>query len=298
MPHDLSEIHFAGDLDRMNREAAAYVSGVGLTVMHLKDGIIDGLPLTQSGIDVPLWLLRDALDAAESKVESDCDMFIWERDVYCVSNLDDSGLDAEDDRAIYPALDKPKNWFAGQRYGMIKLPRGPAKKLIRVTVLPYGFMSAPIDIPVDDEAERQGKSRARLDRNKLRFVPGRNGMLFGSAVTQMRYTMYDGETIPNGLEVVYRAGLSERQLRLEGAKFRTLVLLQAAIQAITMLQARMAGGMQKEALQTDGLANTVEVAKRDSGGPLGGELRSLRKNYDDLLRSVMADDAIRALFLG
>lgn len=294
----ISEVPFQGGLDQLNEEAKTYVSGVGLTVYHIKDGILDGLPLTQNGIDVPLWLIRDAIDTAESKVESDCDMFIWERDVHCVAELDDSELTVDDDRAIYPPLDKPKNWFAGERWGMIQLPRGPAKKLHRVTVLPYGFLAHPIDIPVDAESERQGISRARLDRNKVRFVPGRNGLLFGQRISQMIYTMRDDTTIPNGMEIVYRAGLSERELRLEGAKFRTLVMLQAGIQALAMLQARLAGGIQKETLGTDGLQNTVEIAKRDQLGPLGGEIKGLKANYNDLLRSVMADDSLRYRFLG
>lgn len=294
----VSEYGFYHPLDTLNKEAAEYISGVGLTVFHIKDGILDGLPLTQNGLDVPLWLIRESIDAAESKVEADCDMFIWERDIYCVSELDDSELDISDDRTIFGALDKPKNWFAGQRWGMIQLPRGPAKKLHRVTVLPYGFLTQPIDIPVKDEDERLGDSRARLDKNKVRFVPGRNGLLFGQRLSQLIYTLRDHETIPNGIEIVYRAGLSERELRLEGAKFRTLVMLQAGILALTALQARVGGGVQKESLQTDGLHNTVEVGKRDSAGPLGGEIKGLRKAYDDLLRSVMADDAIRYRFLG
>lgn len=66
----------------------------------------------------------------------------------------------------------------------------------------------------------------------------------------------------------------------------------------TATKAASDSGMRGQSQPSDGLHNTVEVGKRDSAGPLGGEIKGLRKAYDDLLRSVMADDAIRYRFLG
>lgn len=268
--------------------------GTGVAVEEIRAFVLNGLPVVVGGLDVPSALIMQAIDAAENQVELDLDMLIWERDVHCISDQDDSEIPLDDTRIILGALDKPRNWFAGDRFGDIRLPKAPAKKLLRVTVLPYGPLSYKFDLPLEDPRYAQ----PRLDKNKLRLVPGRTGMVLPFGQSLASYFIRDGWVIPNGLEVVYRAGLSQRQLHQQFPAIRFLVMTQAAILALGMVQGRMMGGAQREMVGSDNLQNSVETAKRDALGPLGGELKMLRANYNALLNSVRSDANLSWVWLG
>lgn len=268
--------------------------GTGVRVQEVREYVLDGLPVLRGGHEIPAALIMQSIDAAEDKVEKDLDILIWERDVHCVSDQDDSDLDDSDTRVLLGALDKPRNWFAGDRFGVLRLPRAPAKRLIRVTLLPYGPLARPLELPIDDPRYAQ----PRLDRNKVRFVPGRMGIVLPMPQSIMAFFVRDGFVIPNGIEIVYRAGLSRRQLRQQAPMIRLMVIYQAAILTLGLVQGRMMGGAQKESVASDNLQNSVETAKRDQLGPLGGEIKALKATYNELKEAVASDQNLSWVFMG
>ena len=116
--------------------------------------------------------------------------------------------DADDDALdiiVRPALDKPRNWFAGDRQAIVKLPFRPVQKIKRVTLKLVGFGATSVDIPLD---------RIRLTNNGFSLVPGQNGYILPNNTRLMNYWQFnDGMRLPGGLEVVFDAGLGKRGLK-------------------------------------------------------------------------------------
>lgn|GEM_PF-5339012 len=268
-------------------------SRVGITVEDVRSVVLEGLPLfDRQGQPVSSAFIQLAIDAAEEKVSLDLDVLIGVREVRCIHDQTDPD-DDDDDAIILPPFQKPRNWFAGDRWGDLPLPKLPAKRVKRVTLFPYGFTTTPIEVPVQGP-----NSRARLNRKSVQFVPGMYGMLFPPTSAGLLPAMQfaDGQSIPGAIEVVYDAGLSARDLR-QMPLLKMMILHMAGIMTLGLVQIRIGNGLQKEAGSLDGMMNAVELAKRDSAGPLGGEIRRLEKTYQELLRSLQATQTFQMIWL-
>lgn len=256
---------------------------------------IPGLRYLNGQQAIPDSVIYQNVLAAEDKVGLDLDLLIGVREIRCINDQTEP-TDPLDDSIIMPAFDKPRNWFQGDRWGALKLPYGPAKAVISVTAKPYGYFS-PMVIQIP-------KDRFRLEKGLLQFVPGGvlgtvlpyNASLSGTFA--YGYNQFaDGSMLPGGLEVVYTAGLSPRDLKRHPL-ILTLVQLQALILTITFYQPWIGGGAQKETAASDGQNNSVELARRDRAGVLGGELAALLASYNALLRSIRAElGAVKMVWL-
>jgi hypothetical protein len=221
-------------------------------------------------------------------VEKDLDILIKPRMIYCVQ--DQTFLPPEPDGIVLPPLDIPRNWFAGDRQGAVKLPKGFPREIKKITLQPYGPYTSPLNIPVS------GTNKAiRLERNLLRFVPNRFGVLGLSmpwSATVWRGTPGNfgpaGTNVPGGIEVVYEAGLTKNQIENDYYPILDMVMLAAQIGVLTQVQARIGNGAQREKLGQDGLINEIDYPKREGFGPLGGELKQMEKQYQALLHSMRA----------
>lgn len=260
-----------------------------VSVAEVRETVLSGIPLlyTQQGLGVSDALIQGNIAAAQNKVGLDLDVLIGPHEIRCITDQSDPE-DPLDDAIIMPPLDKPKNWFAGDRWGALKLPVLPAKKILVVTIKPYGWNTRPIPIPVD---------RIRLENGLLRFVPGPLGYLlpFSGAVPIMQ--LNDGSTLPGALEVIYTAGLTARDLANKPI-IKTLIMLEAAILTLTMVQGRIGGGIAEESVGFDGLSNSVRLGRIDILGPLGGLIKAYKANYEELLRSAQSDMTFRLIWLG
>lgn len=259
----------------------------GLTVEQLREEVLDGIPVYNGAKGIAERLIQRALASAEDKVEKDTDILLSPRTVHCIQDQSDpvfeEGQD-DDFRIVKPPLDKPANWFAGNRFGALRLPIGPARRLHSLTLVPFGVNARRLPVPVPPDP----RSPVRLERNTVRFVPNVIGGLMAINSVVGAHALNDKLTIPGGVEVVYEAGLSARQLAHDGQTLITMVVLAAQIEVLTEVQARLGGGVQKEKLVQDGMGNEVELAKREGGGPLGGEIAAARRLYEWHLRSVRA----------
>lgn len=253
-------------------------SRVGLTAADVWQVALDGVPtFNLEGQRLPDAVIEGFLAAAESKVESDLDLLIGLREVRCTHDQGDPD-DELSDVVYHPALDKPRNWFAGDRAGIIRLPFAPVQKILSVTVRPYGFGAVPLSIPLD---------RVRTTTKGFSLVPGPKGFIMPmGAALPAYFTVQDGTRIPGGLEVVYQAGLGKRGLK-QYPLVRTLVLLQGAILALQSVNVKLGAGVQQEQVRSDGLDNNVTLQKSPLG-PLGGALAGLKATYSELLRSAQA----------
>lgn len=175
-----------------------------VSVAEVREAVLSGIPLlyTAQGLGVPDLLIAGNIAAAQNKVGLDLDTLIGPREVRCIADQSDPE-DPSDDAIIMPPLDKPRNWFAGDRWGSLKLPVLPAKKVLSVTIKPYGYSAIPIAIPVN---------RVRLDNGSLRFVPGPLGFLLPFSSIVPIQQLEDGNMLPGALEIVYLAGLTARDL--------------------------------------------------------------------------------------
>lgn len=258
-----------------------------VSVAEVREAVLSGIPLlyTQQGLGVTDALIADNIAAAQNKVGLDLDTLIGPREVRCIADQSDPE-DPSDDAIIMPPLDKPRNWFAGDRWGSLKLPVLPAKKILSVTIKPYGWNASPIEIPAN---------RVRLDNGNLRFVPGPMGYLlpFSYAVPAMQ--LNDGSMLPGALEIVYVAGLTARDL-LNKPIIKTLIMLEAAILTLTMVQGRIGGGIAEESVGFDGLTNSVKLGRIDLLGPLGGLLKAYKASYAELLRSAQSELSFRMVW--
>jgi hypothetical protein len=280
----------------MTLPVVVYTGRSGVTAGEIQ-GMLAGIPNLRflNGQEaVTLAIIYQNVLAAEDKVGLDLDILIGVREIRCINDQTEP-TDEMDDSIIIPAFDKPRNWFAGDRWGALKLPYLPAKSVISVTAHPYGYyVGNLISIPLD---------RIRLEKGLLQFVPGPLGTIlptnyalsvsYGFGYGQFQ----DGQMLPGGLEVVYTAGLSPRDLKRHPI-IKTLIQLEALILTITFYQGWIGGGAQKETAGSDGQTNTVELARRDHLGVLGGEISAMKSSYNELLRSVRATfNAVRTVWL-
>lgn len=251
-----------------------------VTVGDVREAVLDGLPtlFLADGRGVPDAVIQGALASAQHKVEADLNILIGVHEVRCVRDKPDEDTLA-DNVIIHEPLDKPKNWFAGDRFGALKLPYRPVKKILKVRFLPYGWNSAPIDMQSE---------RTRLEDNLLRFVPGPFGYMMPITALFPAYQMSDGSANPGAIEVTFTAGLSERDLRLRYPLVAELIKTQAAIMVLSLVQGRVGGGVARESAGGDGLTNAVDLGRVDVLGPLGGILKGLKSNYAELLQSARA----------
>ncbi|TDE85582.1 hypothetical protein [Deinococcus sp. S9] len=253
-------------------------SRVGITAADVWQVALDGVPTYNlDGQRLPDAVIDGFIAAAENKVGIDLDVLIGVREVRCVADQGDPD-DEEDDVIYHPALDKPRNWFAGDRAGLIKLPYRPLVKVLRVTVKPYGFGAQPLSVPLD---------RIRATKTSFSLVPGPQGFIFPLGTPLPSYfTVADGHRIPGGLEVVYTAGLGKRDLK-QYPIIRTLILLQAALLCLQSINVKIGGGVQQEQVRSDGLDNQVALQKGEMG-VLSGPLKALTASYNALLRTAQA----------
>ena len=174
-------------------------SRIGILPEDVWTVALDGVPTYNlDGQRIPDLLIQEFISTAENKVGLDLDVLIGVRTVKCTPAQGDP--DDEDDDAIYHrALDKPRNWFAGDRAGIINLPYRPVIDIQRLTLHPYGFGARTIDLPLD---------RLRVTTRGFSLVPGSNGLLFPPGTTIWGgLSLLDGNRVPGGIEVEYRAGL-------------------------------------------------------------------------------------------
>jgi hypothetical protein len=260
-----------------------------LNVQVLRAELMSGLPLSIGAVtdqQINRWL-----NAAEDQVERDLDMFISPRTVYCVH---DQYATPESNTPYYISgpLDKPRNWFAGNRHGALKLPRGMGKKITSIKFLPTTGLVVPLIINLNDENMNNPFRRIiRLKNSFVRFVDNwwrpMSGPMFngysGLGGWFFPFSQYDNMSIPGGIEIVYEAGLTPYQLENDFAGIEAMVLIQAQIAMLISLQYRTGRGAQAETLVEDALQNKLEYAKRDGFGPYGGEIKALKDRYKDLL---------------
>ncbi len=253
-------------------------SKTGITVDMVRSGVLDGIPAyTKYAGQIPADLIQLAINTAEDMVERETDVYFSIRKVYCVQ--DQLFEPPEVSGVVMPPLDKPANWFAGQRSGAITLPKLKAKKVYSLKLLPFGQYVVPIVIP---------QTRIRLQRQLLQLTTGAyqggtDAAAYGGLGFGAGFYAVDGMRIPAGLEIIYDAGLTKRELENDFSGLFSLVLMSAAITVLVLTQARIGGGTQKEALGQDSLTNTVEYAQRNVGGPLGGEIKQLAMSYQHIL---------------
>ena len=261
------------------REAAT-----GVTVADVR-GMLAGIPslafIRATGMQViEDSIIQENILAAESMVGTQLDVLLGIHEVRCTQAP--APDDYPDDVIYRPAIDKPRNWFEQDRWGAIGLPLLPVKEVLEIKVYPSGWSSGSFTIPVD---------RVRFDRKGFQIassamsIGGLTGWVWGGQSLNAPLSMMmsnDGRAMPGGIEVTYRAGLSKREIE-QYPLLSTLVRLQALILTLTFYQSFLGGGAQKEQAGVDGMTNTVELAKRDVLGALGGELKAMKSSYNDLL---------------
>lgn len=263
-------------------------SKTGATVQEVRDWCLNGLPVEYKGEDVPEFMIEQMIRTAENMLEKQFDILLSVRTVYCTGDLDDS--EVTDDRILLPAFNKPANWFQGNRYGIIKVTKRPLKKVHRMYVKPMGFYR-------DREFDIDPRN-LRIHKSSIQVVPGATGLIFGqNQLPAAAIIAVDGQMIPGGIGVIYDAGLSPREVNEEYPMLKTLALIQASILTLTFVQGRVGGGLQKEAVRVDGLDNVVEVGRREKGGPLAGEIRTLKEQYQAISSLMMADTNYSWVFL-
>jgi hypothetical protein len=265
----------------------ARVSKVGYDLDTVVDEIMHFIPasLDPNGLVRQPWFqgfIKRMLFTAEDTVERDLDILISRRKVYCIE--DQTFEPPEEDAMVLYPLDKPVNWFAGHRRGALRLPKGFVKQLYSLKLrMPYNFASNTpnFDIPVS------GPQKAVvLQRNTISISPAG----FAGWWPGVSYAAFnDGVRIPSGIDVVFEAGLSKRELENDWQGIYSLILLQTALGMLVELQPQVGEGAQKETLQQDSLMNAIEYAKRDAFGALGGDIKALAKRYDTLVNSLRAN---------
>jgi hypothetical protein len=248
---------------------------LGITVDRIREECVDGIPLFAAGKGVSDDIIQRAIFSAEDRVERDLDILIRVRRVYCIQN---QMFDPPDqDAVILPPLDKPSNWFAGHRRGAIRLPRNNVKQIEKITLKPFGMFSREIDIPIRD-------NRVRLERNTVRFVPGP----YAQEAYLAGWMMQDGINVPGGIEIIFTAGLTKREIEQDWYPVLSMVTIGAQMEIYTGLQPRIGAGLQEERLVQDALSNDIKYADKRDGGALGGELKRLELQYNryrDTLRA-------------
>lgn len=257
----------------------------GLTVKELKEEVLDGIPLYNGAKGILPKTMERALASAEDEVEKDIDMLFGKRTVYCIQDQSQPEFPEgvqDDFRVIRPALDKPRNWFAGDRHGAIRLPVAPARKIISVHLLyPFG---ASQRFPVNSTS-------FRLERNSIRFVPMQYGGISGSTAGLIfpgQFT-YSNQSIPGGVEVVYEAGLTPREIAMDWQEIPSMVLMLAAAKVLALMQPKVggtsadgsggSGPVIKESQTTDNITDSIEFADRSKLGAYGGEITTLMNQY-------------------
>jgi len=262
-----------------------YISHSGVDVAYLRGAVLDAIRIPgRDGLGISDFLIEDQIKTAETVVEADLDIVLGIHKVVCGEKLTE-GDDDEDTTIYLSALDKPKNWLAGERNGVLLLPKKPAREILALTVKPYGMFKTPIPIPL---------GQLRVDKTKLRVVQGAFGWIL--PITSSTMSVQDHTTIPNGIDLTYTCGLSPGEIK-RIPLLKTLTVVQAAILVLTLVQTQIGSGVQKESGGYDGLQNSVELARRDRGGPLGGEITQMRKMYDDLIRRAQSDQALAWVWL-
>jgi hypothetical protein len=257
----------------------------GLTVKDLREEVLDGIPIFNGGKGILPRTMERALASAEDEVEKDIDMLFGKRTVYCIQDQSQPEFAEgvkDDYRIIRPALDKPRNWFAGDRHGAIRLPLGPAKKVLSVH-LTYPF-GASQRFPVDSRS-------FRLERNSIRFVPMQYGGISGATAGLIfpgQFT-YSNQSIPGGVEVIYETGLNRREMDQDWQEIPSMVLMLAAAKVLALTQPRIggtgadgsagSGPVIKETQTTDNITNSIEFADRSKLGAYGGEITTLMNQY-------------------
>lgn len=240
-------------------------SRIGITVDDVWQVALDGVPTYNlEGERLSDIFIEQMIETAENAVGLDLDVLIGVRTVKC-SPLQGDPDDEDDDAVYHPALDKPRNWFAGDRAGIIPLPYRPVIDVQQLVVHPAGFGARRIEIPLD---------RVRTTGKGFSLVPGPNGYLFPPGTVLANFwSLEDGRRIPGGIEVTYRAGLGKRALK-QYPVIKTMVLLQAALLCLSAVNIKLGGGVQQEQVRSDGLDNTVALQKGDLG-PLGGGMKAM-----------------------
>ena len=105
-----------------------------------------------------------------------------------------------------------------------------------------------------------------------------------------------GVTLAGAAEVIYTGGLSKRELLQNYAMILSLIMMATQIGVMTAIQYKIGNGSQKEALQYDATMNSIEYARRDAYGPLGGEIKALQRLYD-LEMNALKSGKLRFLML-
>jgi hypothetical protein len=264
----------------------------GLTVQDLKEEVLDGIPIYNGAKGILPRTMERALASAEDEVEKDIDMVFGKRTIYCIQDQSQPEFPdgaPDDHRIIRPPLDKPKNWFAGDRHGAIRLPLAPAKKIISVhLVYPYG---------VNQRFPLNTNSFA-LEKNCLRFkflYYNNGGAGYPTAAMPNAFfggsgnASYANTSIPGGVEVVYEAGLTQREIENEWQEIPSMVLMLAAAKVLALVQARVggtgadggggSGPVIKETQTTDNITDSIEFADRSKLGAYGGEITTLMNQY-------------------
>lgn len=141
-------------------------SRVGITAEEVWITVLDGVPTYNlQGQRLPDVVIDTMIETAEAWVESKLDILIGLREVHCVEDQGDPNDDSTDIIVRTP-LDKPRNWFQGDRSGIVKLPYRPAQRILSLRVKMAGFGMRSVDIPVD---------RIRMTEDSIQLVPGPNG---------------------------------------------------------------------------------------------------------------------------
>lgn len=265
-----------------------------ISVESMLAGIPQSLHAHFGDSGIPVVLVQEAIYSAEGRVERDLDILISPRKVYCVDN---PGFEPpEPDAIVMPALDIPANWLAGNRQGILKLPKGFPKIIhsfkLRSTWSPS---IRKFDVPVAP-IER---SVITVAKNSVRLKSAQWGLwLAGAGVPHYGaggfgaggiYRQSAGTTIPGGAEFIYTAGLSQRELNSrEWRPLLSLIRIAAMIEVLTLVQPGVGGGAQKERLMTDATNNEIEYGRRDGFGAFGGDIKALQKQYDNLMRSLQS----------
>lgn len=255
----------------------------GVTVEDLR-GMLAGIPALVHIRNTGMLVIEDELilsniKAAEVAVGTELDILLGVHEIRCQHSLNDEGV--PEDVIIKPAISKPRSWFEQDRWGVVSLPVGPVKEILSVTIYPSGW--SQVRFPLNMNYIRPDKRSFSIASGALAVGGVVGGLLYqGTGAPLAMLSVTDGRAMPGGIEVTYRAGLSEREIA-QDPMLATLVKLQALILLLTFYQAFLGGGAQKEQAGVDGMTNTVELARRDVLGPLGGELKALGASFNKLM---------------
>lgn len=260
----------------------------GVTVESVR-GMLAGIPsltFLRSGPHAGLFVVEDEMIGemiltAESMIGAELDLLLGLHEVRCVQDHDPAE-ELPPRVLLKPALDKPRNWFEGDRWGSVDLPALPVRAVKRVTVYPSGWSAGSFEVPLGRvRAHRKGfkvASSALAMGNTAGWLMSQGQV---SAPLAMAWAS-DGRAMPGGIEVIYTAGMTEREIA-DFPVLKTMARTQALILLLSFYQAFLGGGVQKEAAGVDGMSNAVETARRDVLGPLGGEIKALKATYEYLL---------------